>query len=291
MTRQASLIALLFASASPLPALAQQAPAATAQPVAADEPPVDEEEGEEIVVMGARPRGSVVGDIPAENVLTTRDIRATGATSISELLDAVATQTGSARGRSGGRPIMLLNGQRISSFRELRDLPPEAIERMEILPEEVALKYGYSADQRVVNIVLRPRFNSTSVEARARTATDGGYVAGSGDATRLIIRDGQRTSLNVHLDGNGSLTEAERDIVLALPTTPDPRDSRTLVGQARSARLTGTVNRTILGDVGATLTGEVGRSYGRSRFGLDTLAGDALVRATTSDSAAIGFAL
>ena len=82
------------------------------------------------------------------------------------MLDAVAPQTGSARGRGGGRPILLLNGQRISGFREMRDLPPEAIERMEILPEEVALKYGYAADQRVVNIVLRRRFNSTNVEAR-----------------------------------------------------------------------------------------------------------------------------
>ena len=108
----------------------------------------DEFEGETIVVTGARPRGSVVGDIPPENVLDSRDIRATGATSISELLEAVESQTGSARGRGGGRPILLLNGLRISGFRELRDLPPEAIERMEILPEEVALKYGYAADQR-----------------------------------------------------------------------------------------------------------------------------------------------
>ena len=87
---------------------------------------------------------------------------------------------------AGGRSL-LLNGQRISGFRELRDLPPEAIERMEILPEEVALKYGYAADQRVVNIVLRRRFNSTSVELRGRGATEGGYVGGRGEAGRLII--------------------------------------------------------------------------------------------------------
>ena len=93
-------------------------------------------------------------------------------------------------GAVGGRPIVLLNGLRISGFREIRDLPPEAIERMEILPEEVALKYGYAADQRVVNIVLRRRFNSTNVELRGRAATDGGYVNGRGEAGRLIIADG-----------------------------------------------------------------------------------------------------
>jgi hypothetical protein len=224
-------------------------------------------------------------------VLTPRDIRATGATSIAELLDAVSVQTGSARGRTSGRPILLLNGQRISGFRELRDLPPEAIERMEILPEEVALKYGYAADARVVNIVLRQRFDSTSVEARARAATEGGFVAGQSEATKLLIRNGQRTSLNVRLDGNGSITEAERGIDLATPTTPDPRDQRTLVGQARSGRVTGTINRTILTDVGATLTAEDGRSTGRSRFGRDSVTFDPLARTSSSDTAALGLAL
>ena len=123
------------------------------------------------------------------------------------MLDSVASQIGSARGRSGGRPILLLNGQRISGFREMRDLPPEAIERMEILPEEVALKYGYAADQRVVNIVLRRRFNSTSAELRGKGATDGGYVSGQGDVTRLIIADGTRTSFNAHAEGNSPLYE------------------------------------------------------------------------------------
>ena len=195
---------------------------------------IDEYGGEDIVVMGQKPRGSVVGDIPPENVLDPRDIRATGATSINELLDSLASQIGSARGRSSGRPITLLNGQRISGFREIRDLPPEAIERMEILPEEVALKYGYSADQRVVNIVLRRRFNSTNVEARGQAATDGGYASGRAEAGRLIIADGTRTSISFKAEGNTSLFEDERDIALqpveSQPEPVDPRPFRTLVG-------------------------------------------------------------
>ena len=150
---------------------------------------------EEIVVTGsARPR-SVVGDIPPENMLDSRDVRATGATNITELLEALAPQIGSARGRGGGRPVLLLNGQRISGFRELRDIPTEAIQRVEILPEEVALKYGYRADQKVVNIVLRQRFRSTAAQVGAATATDGGYAGGNADLTRLMIqRDGRRRS-------------------------------------------------------------------------------------------------
>src|SRR5688572_153550 len=155
--------ALYLALATPAFAQTQDAPAAepppsadttAVQPVADPAPPPAEDyedEGEEIVVTGVR-RGTVIGDIPPENTLTSRDVRATGATDITELLEALAPQIGSARGRGGERPILLLNGQRISSFREMRDIPTEAIERLDILPEEVALKYGYRADQRVVNI-------------------------------------------------------------------------------------------------------------------------------------------
>ena len=80
MTRRVPLAVLLLTSAAPLPAFAQETAAAattTAQPI--DDLPEEEVEGEEIVVMGQKPRGSVVGDIPPENVLNPRDIRATGA--------------------------------------------------------------------------------------------------------------------------------------------------------------------------------------------------------------------
>ncbi|MFW8696181.1 hypothetical protein, partial [Mesorhizobium japonicum] len=75
-------------------------------------------------------------------------IQAFGATNIGELVSLLEAQTRSAR---GGAPVFLVNGRRISGFREIRGLPPEAIERFDVLPEETALSYGYSADQRVVN--------------------------------------------------------------------------------------------------------------------------------------------
>ena len=274
MTPRTAFTLFLLASAAPIPALAQQAAASASTTAQSIDDLPEENEGEEIVVQGQKPRGSVVGDIPPENVLDRRDIRATGATSISELLDSVASQTGSARGRGGGRPIMLLNGQRISGFREIRDLPPEAIERMEILPEEVALKYGYAADQRVVNIVLRRRFNSTNVEMRASTATDGGFLNGRAEGGKLIIADGSRTSISLRAEANSPLYEDERDIALEpVPSQPeevDPRPFRTLTGSSNTIRLTGTHNRTILEDVSATLNAEFERNSGQSRFGVPT---------------------
>ena len=282
MPRVAPLAILMVSTAAPMPVAAQQAapPEGVTEPGAEPEPqlqpdePIDEYGGEEITVIGQKPRGSVVGDIPPENILDPRDIRATGATSIDELLDSIASQTGSARGRSSGRPITLLNGRRISGFREIRDLPPEAIERMEILPEEVALKYGYSADQRVVNIVLRRRFNSTSFETRGQAATDGGYLNGRVETGRLIIAEGTRTSISFRAEGNSALYEDERDIVLqpveSQPEPVDPRPFRTLVGSGNDLRLTATHSRTILGDVSATINGEAERTVGKSRLGVPT---------------------
>lgn len=195
------------------------------QPAPAPDDSLDDEENDEIIVTGQR-RGTVIGDIPPENQLGARDIRATGATDVTELLEALAPQIGSARGRGGERPILLLEGQRISSFRELRDIPTEAIARVEILPEEVALRYGYRADQRVVNFILRERFRSTAARVEGRTATGGGYLNGLTDLTQLQINRGGRTTVNLRAEGNSPLSEAERDIALAGGSSQAGRGSR-----------------------------------------------------------------
>ena len=269
---------------------------AHAQPAPQQEPEVmtdaeEEEVDQEIVVQGLRERGAVIGDIPPENQLNARDIRATGATSVTELLADVAPQTGSSRGRDSGPPVVLLNGRRTSGFQELRDLPPEAIFRVDILPEEVALKYGYRADQRVVNIVLRPRFRSTAARLEGEGATEGGRLGTEIDVTRLLIQENGRISLNAHAERTGKLTEDERDIILAPGTIGDPRPFRTLLGSRDQLRVGGTYNRTILGDVSATLDGRLERVTGETLFGIAPGGLVALDRDVKTDTGRIGFAL
>jgi uncharacterized membrane protein YgcG len=273
----------------------QAATPATAQADTAAAQAADEDYGDEepIVVQGTRARGSVVGDIPPVNVLDSRDIRATGATSINDLLDALAPQIGSAQGRGGEAPVILLNGQRISGFRELRDIPPEAIERVEILPEEVALKYGYRADQKVVNIVLRQRFYSTTAQVGAGVATDGGYANGNVDLTRFQIVKNGRTTLNLHAEGNSMLTENERNIIIAGQppqgaTTADELAARSLLPSKRDVRASGVFNRQIFGDVSATLNTEVEHTDGRALIDLGDTLLEALARNTSSDTAHAG---
>jgi hypothetical protein len=268
-------------------------PSATSGSAAAAQPVDDTGDEEEIVVTGARARGSVVGDIPPENTLDARDVRATGATSITELLDALAPQIGSSRGRGGEAPVLLLNGLRISGFRELRDIPTEAIQRVEILPEEVALKYGYRADQKVVNIVLRQRFRSTTAQVAAGAATDGGYTTGNADLTRFLVQKTGRTTLNLHASHNNLLTEADR--IDQLTKSPPPGaiietapGARSLVGSNTDVRGSATINRTVFGNVSGTVNTELEHSEGRSLLGLNPSLLEPLARTTNANSAHLG---
>ena len=232
---------------------------------------VDEPAGEEVIVIEAeRPRGSVFIDVEPEEVLDARDIQATGATSVAELLQAIEPQTQSNRGRGGGRPILLVNGRRISGFRELRDLPPEAIERVDILAEDVALAYGYAADQRVVNFVLRERFLATTVELELEGATDGGREQGEIDLNWLVLRDGTRSTVSFDVEPGGELREDERDIILQPIDTVegeiDPRPFRTLIGRSELYRLNGTHQRPV-GDLSATVNLQLQQTENESLFG------------------------
>ena len=219
-------------------------------------------------MTGRRPPGSVVGDIPAEQILSPADIRSYGVSSVSDLLTELGPQT---RSGAGGPPVVLLDGKRISGFQEIRDIPTEAILRVDILPEEVALKYGYTADQKVVNFVLRRRFRSTTVELADRHATEGGRNSPQGELDLLTIRNGARFNLHSKYQQSSALTESERDIDLATTEGAaaafDQRPFRTLQPFSRNFGTNATYARPI-GDVSATINGELAATQSIGRFGL-----------------------
>lgn len=205
----------LLASSAPIlpPAFAQKAPS-TQAPSPPPAPSDDEDEGDsrDIVVNGKAPPGSVIGDIPPENQLGPRAIASYGVGTVNELLAQIALMTGSALDDQGSGPVILVNGKRVSGVNEVGDLPTESILRVDILPEEVALKYGYSATQKVVNIILRRRFRSWVFNAGGGLATEGQGGNESGDATITRIRDNDRLNIAVRASNSASLLESERDI-------------------------------------------------------------------------------
>jgi iron complex outermembrane recepter protein len=282
-------LVLLPLSVLASPALAQQTITSTLSSDGGEESeaatPIDEWdeplvglEGE-ILVVATRLRGQVEVPQAPLLVLDEADIEAYGAESISDLLAQLAPQTGTGRGRGGGHPITLVNGRRISSFREIRDLPPEAIRRMEILPEEVALRFGYAPNQRVVNFILKDNFSSRTVAAEYEPATRGGTVDSELEATLLRIDGQSRFNVTGKVNDTTMLTEAERDVIQPdgrSPTVaddPDPARFRSLVAASRAYSLNGTWS-TGLGEganaAALTINGAVTRTDSRSLDGLDT---------------------
>lgn len=202
----------------------QPADQVTAAPVDTDE----DEYRDEIIVTAPRLAGQLDTDIAAEVELDEAAIASYGVSNVADLLTALQPQTRSGRGRGGGRPIILVNGRRIGGFGEVRNLPPEAIAKVEIFPEEVALQYGYSADERVMNLVLKPNFRQIAVEAEGGIPTQGGRFQSEVETGFLAIGQNGRVNINAGWEQATMLRESERNL------TYDPASGRAAEAPARS---------------------------------------------------------
>lgn len=213
------------------------------------------EEGEDssgdIIVTATRSHNSVISDIPADEILDSQAVAAYGASNIGDLVTALSAQTGSGRGRGSGQPVVLVNGRRVSGFGEIRNLPPEAIERLEIFPPEVALDYGYSADQRVINFILKRQFNAITVELEGGTVTDGGRWSQEVEAGVFRISGDGRININAEYNRATPLTEAERDIIQASGIASEGA-LRTLLGGSDSFSVDGTIARPLTSTIDAS---------------------------------------
>lgn len=172
-----------------------------------------ERQDEEIVVIAEYPRGAVVTDVPPVLELDSADIESFGASSVQDLLTAISAQTTSSRGRGSGRPIVLINGQRTSGFREVRDLPPEAIKNVQVFPEELALQYGYRPDQRVINFILKDDFAGFSLEGEIGQPTRGDRLHTEYETNITKIGKNSRINLNLEYQKNTGISETDRNII------------------------------------------------------------------------------
>lgn len=247
--------------------------ASTAEPAAARQ----SQEAEPSVVLpdlnvtGVKRGVALGGQEPIVSYDSTQ-IQAFGATNIGELVTLLEAQTRSAR---GGSPVFLVNGRRISGFREIRGIPPEAIERFEILPEETALSYGYSANQRVVNIVLKADFRSLTTSLNVSRSDQGGRTTTQSENNILNIAGADRWSLDINGSSSNALYESERNIDRSGTTTPldsvgdtDLNAYRTLLPRAAEASVAGTYKHDLNDKVGMTLSGSLEDSSSRSYLGL-----------------------
>lgn len=217
------------------------------QPAPIDDQTEPEDETEfgagtgEIVVSAERRRGSLDVEQAPILELNEEDIAAEGVTSIADLIAQITNQTGSSRGRGGGgQPVILVNGIRVGSFRELFQYPPEALERVEVFPEEVAQRFGFAPDRRVINLILKENYRSTEIELEFEGPDRGGSYTREQELGYLTISDGARINANLTFQDTSMLTEAERDIeqtpgsISEIAGDPDQAPYRSLIADSRS---------------------------------------------------------
>ena len=174
-------------------------------------PPEDDERASAIIVTA--PRGSAIADVPPIAEFDADAVAALGAATMD---DVVRTIRGATQSADGSPPIYLLNAQRVSGYPEIGSLPPEAIEKIEVLPEQAALKFGFPPTRRVVNFITKRSFRQVEVRASAGTLTRGGSSTLKANAglTRLI--GDARLTLALEYRRTDPVFQSDRDIA------PDP---------------------------------------------------------------------
>ncbi|WP_260580569.1 ABC transporter ATP-binding protein [Sphingopyxis sp. PET50] len=209
------------------------------------DPDYEEIREDDIVVTAPRLAGQLDTDFAAEAELDEAAIASYGVSNVEELLTALQPQTRSGRGRGSGRPVILVNGRRIGGFGEVRNLPPEAIAKVEIFPEEVALQYGYSADERVVNLVLKPNFRQLAVEAEGGIPTQGGRFQSEIEPSFLMIGANGRFNVNAGWEHQTMLRESERNLVYDDPRQAAEAPARSLLGASDQYKIDATIQRSL----------------------------------------------
>lgn len=197
------------------------------------------ENDKDVIVLGKR--GSAVTDVAPVATFDADVILATGASNMGELLRAIRGTTQSA---DGSDPIFLINAQRVPSYQEINALPPEALEKIEVLPEPAALKFGFPPTRRVINFITKRHFRQVELRASATLATRGGATTEKAGATLTRLQDDRRLTLGLEYRHTDPLLQSDRGVV------PNPDILFDVLGNVRGVN----------GEIDPALSAAVGRT-------------------------------
>jgi len=246
----------------------------------------DERVLEEIIVDGSYLKGSSLSEYEPEIVLTESDIAAYGVSSIGELLSIIQVETSSGKQRRNEPPVILINGRRVSGFRELDNYPVESLARVEVLPEEASLAYGFTANQRVINFVLKSDLQIIPINTRTQAPASGGTLSNTLDLSRVFIDGNNRSTIRAKTSKSSQLTERERDII---PFAPDqPRSARSLLPASELFELSGLKTFALPDDAIGTFSARFERNESDFLTGLSSIDGTQLSQFNRSETFDLG---
>lgn len=238
-------------------AMALAAPCALAQQAAPQAPTAEQDSVtlDRITVTGSNLRGIDMEEAQPITVIDAEDIRAFGATTVSDLLEQVSEAGGgtgnfttsnsgalqadspagsagaSLRGLGTSSTLTLVNGRRIAvssfangseNFVDINAIPLAAVERVEILTTGASAIYGADAVAGVVNLILKKDFDGVRLGASygdsTRETDEGRY-----NANLVYGFEGERTRGLVILDAFQRNALYDRDRAI---TAVEPRPSQ-----------------------------------------------------------------
>jgi len=172
--------------------------------------------------------------------------------------------------RNGGRPFsIIVNGRRLADISDLREIPPEALAKIEILSNSSAGRYGFSPANKVLNLVLKKNFSSLTADAGTRLPTEGGGDSGNAALRYVNIKNERR--FNAALSGQASEALYGRDRSNLLDDSADDAallPYRTLLPSNRTISLTpgfalplGAVNLNAFASLSDMLSQQLGRFF------------------------------
>ena len=201
--------------------------------------------------------------VQSEAELGAAEIDALGAYDIGEAVDRIAAVRG-----LGAGPVVIVNGRRVLNAADYLGFPPDALERVEVLRPEAAGFYGADPSRRVLNLVLKRRFDSRDARLSEARPTAGGRSALAADARRAVIAGDDTRQFGVRASRDTTLRAGERN---GYRRDHPGADAVTLRPASRAVGANLSVNRTI-GDwatsLGVNGRGQTDRSTSRRDAGV-----------------------
>jgi hypothetical protein len=114
--------------------------------------------------------------------------------------------------RAGDRhpPMIIINGQRVADPSIFLDFPPDAMIRLEMLPFEAGAIYGTEQGLRVVNLMMKPRYDSAALQLAHSRPIAGRTSETDLDLRRTSLTEGMATILSGRANRGTSLRADER---------------------------------------------------------------------------------
>ncbi|NDI86372.1 TonB-dependent receptor [Undibacterium crateris] len=199
------------------------------------------QEAERVVITGSNLRVTQKEGAAAVQVISAKDIRDSGKTSVADVLRSISANSGnsyneqytgsfsagtsglSLRGIGQKNTLILVNGKRVSSyataqniqdvFVDLNSLPMAAVQRIEVLKDGASSVYGSDAVAGVVNIILYREFTGTEL-----TVQGGQSATGTGQSEQSALlqtgwgqlnKDGYSISLSVDAQKRSKLQQSD----------------------------------------------------------------------------------